>query len=65
MMRMFDFLASPRQRTVTRGVTRGGKEDFRAGMERQVMRSNDNVEAVIMKFLMEERDSIKLTFADS
>eukprot|EP00057_Strongylocentrotus_purpuratus_P031651 XP_785236.4 PREDICTED: LOW QUALITY PROTEIN: integrator complex subunit 10 [Strongylocentrotus purpuratus] len=54
-----------RQRTVTRGVTRGGKEDFRAGMERQVMRSNDNVEAVIMKFLMEERDSIKLTFADS
>nr|XP_054751976.1 integrator complex subunit 10-like [Lytechinus pictus] len=54
-----------RQRTVTRGITRGGTEDFRAAMERQVMRSNDNIEAVIMKFLMEERDSIKLTFADS
>ncbi|XP_071489908.1 integrator complex subunit 10-like [Diadema antillarum] len=54
-----------RQRTVTRGVTRGGKEDFRAAMERQVMRCNDNVEGVILKFLSEERDSIKLTLADS
>ena len=50
---------------MTRGVTRGGKEDFRAAMERQVMRSSDNIEGVVIKFVTEERDSIKLTFADS
>ena len=53
------FSFSPRQRTVTRGVNKGVKEDFKAALEKQVggvMR--DSGEAIIRKFLIDERDEI-------
>lgn len=54
----FLFLFLSRQRTVTRGVTKGGKEDFKYGMERQMMRSGENIDQLIRKFLKTERDSL-------
>ncbi|XP_019620271.1 PREDICTED: integrator complex subunit 10-like [Branchiostoma belcheri] len=50
--------AISRQRTVTRGVHKGVKEDFRLAMERQVARCSEHVDTLIKKFLTEERDII-------
>lgn len=47
-----------RQRTVTRGVNKGVKEDFRATMEKQISRSNEPIEKVIYQFLTEEKSLI-------
>ena len=46
-------------RTVTRGVNKGVKEDFKIAMERQVARSHEGVETVIRQFLLEERQAIQ------
>lgn len=46
------------QRTVTRGVNKGVKEDFRATMEKQISRSNEPIEKVIYQFLTEEKSLI-------
>lgn len=43
---------------MTRGVNKGAKEDFRASMEKQVSRSEENIEVILRTFLEEERDSI-------
>ncbi len=51
-------IAYCRQRTVTRGVNKGVKEDFKVTMEKQVCRSHENVETIIRQFLVEEKDLI-------
>ncbi|XP_066304856.1 integrator complex subunit 10-like [Branchiostoma lanceolatum] len=51
-------IAISRQRTVTRGVHKGVKEDFRLAMERQVARCSEHVDTLTKKFLTEERDII-------
>ncbi|KAK3580142.1 hypothetical protein CHS0354_013417 [Potamilus streckersoni] len=50
--------AIAQQRTVTRGVNKGVKEDFRVTMEKQVRRSDESVEKVIRLFLTEDRNSL-------
>ncbi|XP_060067611.1 integrator complex subunit 10-like [Ylistrum balloti] len=46
------------QRTVTRGVNKNVKEDFKHTMEKQVARSEENIDALIRNFLLEERQQI-------
>ncbi|EDO31262.1 predicted protein, partial [Nematostella vectensis] len=49
-----DFLpkssSATRARTVTRGVNKGVKEDFRSAMEKQVMRSDESIEPLLKGF---------------
>ena len=47
-----------RSRTVTRGVNKGAKEDFRAAMERQVGRTEECVESLLRSFFQEERETL-------
>ncbi|KAI0239978.1 Integrator complex subunit 10 [Lamellibrachia satsuma] len=42
-------------RTVTRGVIKGVKEDFKVTLEKQVARCNESMEQVIRQFLVDER----------
>ena len=46
---------------MTRGVNKGVKEDFKLAMEKQVSRTEENIESVIRSFLTEERDLIQHT----
>ncbi|XP_048236906.1 integrator complex subunit 10-like isoform X1 [Haliotis rufescens] len=48
--------ALAQQRTVTRGVNKGVKEDFRASLEKQVKTVSDPVNKVLLCFMMEERE---------
>ncbi|XP_053319329.1 integrator complex subunit 10 isoform X2 [Spea bombifrons] len=41
--------------TVTRGITKGVKEDFRLAMERQVSRCTENLMAVLHRFCINEK----------
>ncbi|KAK3726896.1 hypothetical protein QZH41_016682 [Actinostola sp. cb2023] len=50
--------ASSRTRTVTRGVNKGAKEDFKSAIEKQVLRCEENVDVILRMFLEEERNSI-------
>ncbi|KAK2167400.1 hypothetical protein LSH36_28g03070 [Paralvinella palmiformis] len=43
-------------RTVTRGVNKGVKQDFQAALEKQVIRSEENIENIIRHFFVDERD---------
>lgn len=43
---------------MTRGVNKGAKEDFRSAMEKQVSRSEENIDALLRTFLEDERDSV-------
>ncbi|CAN0370659.1 unnamed protein product [Lampetra fluviatilis] len=45
-----------KQQTVTRGVTKGVKEDFRLAMERQVSRCAEPLFTVLHRFLLSERN---------
>ena len=45
-------------RAVTRGVNKGAKEDFRAALERQIARSDENFEPLLRGFFQEEADSL-------
>lgn len=47
------------QRTVTRGVNKGVKEDFKVAMEKQVARSSENLETVIRQFLLNEKELLQ------
>ncbi|GAB6027449.1 Integrator complex subunit 10 [Chamberlinius hualienensis] len=49
---------SSKQRTVTRGVNKGVKEDFRAAMEKQVGRCDENILSILVQFLIQERDTL-------
>ncbi|KAA0709839.1 Integrator complex subunit 10 [Triplophysa tibetana] len=44
-----------RHHTVTRGITKGVKEDFRLAMERQVSRCGENLLTVLHKFCINEK----------
>lgn len=44
-----------RSRTVTRGVNKGAKEELRAAMEKQMGRANEDVNQLIIAFLLNER----------
>ena len=48
-----------RSRTVTRGVNKNVKEDFRIALEKQVLRCNENVVDVIRTFLKDEEMLLK------
>jgi len=43
---------------VTRGVNKNVKEDFKHTMEKQVARSEENIDTVIRAFLNEEKTFI-------
>ncbi|XP_028316216.1 integrator complex subunit 10 isoform X1 [Gouania willdenowi] len=44
-----------RHHTVTRGITKGVKEDFRLAMERQVSRCGENLLSVLHRFCLNEK----------
>lgn len=44
-----------RHHTVTRGITKGVKEDFRLAMERQVSRCGENLFTVLHRFCINEK----------
>ncbi|KAM3823382.1 integrator complex subunit 10 isoform 1-T1 [Vipera latastei] len=44
-----------RHHTITRGITKGVKEDFRLAMERQVSRCGENLMMVLHRFCMNEK----------
>ena len=44
---------------MTRNVTKGGKEDFRIAMEKQVLRCGENMDALMRTFLTNERDTLQ------
>ncbi|ESP02366.1 hypothetical protein LOTGIDRAFT_237998 [Lottia gigantea] len=50
--------AISQQRTVTRGLNKGVKEDFRATLEKQVQNLGEPIPNVIHRFLKDERDLI-------
>ena len=43
---------------MTRGVNKGAKEDFRAALERQIARSDDNFDPLLRVFFQEEAESL-------
>ena len=47
------------QRTIsTRGADRGSKQDFKQGMKRQMLRSDESMETNVINFLIQERSAI-------
>lgn len=52
---LFIFAWSFRHHTVTRGITKGVKEDFRLAMERQVSRCGENLLSVLHRFCINEK----------
>ena len=42
----------------TRWGDKGAREDFRASMKRQMMRNNENMQQLMIRFMTQERDSI-------
>uniref|UniRef100_A0A4W4EDM1 Integrator complex subunit 10 n=1 Tax=Electrophorus electricus TaxID=8005 RepID=A0A4W4EDM1_ELEEL len=48
-------LCSFRHHTVTRGITKGVKEDFRLAMDRQVSRCGENLLSVLHRFCINEK----------
>ena len=51
-----------RQRTVTRGVSRDAQEDIKAAFERQVARSSECVDHLVINFLKEKKSDIAAVF---
>lgn len=47
---------------MTRGVNKVAKEDLKQSMERQVVRSHENVNNLIRLFLIDEAELLKQTF---
>ncbi|XP_014342362.1 integrator complex subunit 10 isoform X1 [Latimeria chalumnae] len=52
-----------RHHTVTRGITKGVKEDFRLAMERQVSRCGENLMMVLHRFCINEKIILLQTLA--
>ena len=44
---------------MTRGVNKGVTEDFKVAMERQVTRTDEQMELVMRQFLLDERDVLQ------
>ncbi|KAK6644383.1 hypothetical protein RUM43_000650 [Polyplax serrata] len=53
------------RRMSTRGVDKGVKEDIKMAIRRQVTRSNEPIDAIIIKFLTRERELIYHSLVDS
>lgn len=51
-----NIVISFRSRTVTRGVNKGVKEDFKAAMDRQVARTEENISLLLRTFIVDEAD---------
>lgn len=49
----------------TRGVDKGVKEDIKMAIRRQVTRSNEPIDSLIIKFLTRERELIYQSLVDS
>lgn len=47
------------RRISTRGVDKGAKEDFKSAMRRQIARSTEPLEPLLIKFLTSEQDYVK------
>lgn len=56
-------VAALRHHTVTRGITKGVKEDFRLAMERQVSRCGENLMVVLHRFCINEKILLLQTLA--
>lgn len=54
---MLSFLSQ--RRISTRGVDKGAKEDFKSAMRRQMARSSEPLEPLLIKFLTNEQDYVK------
>ncbi|GFS16131.1 integrator complex subunit 10 [Elysia marginata] len=54
--------ALAQQRTVTRGVNKGVKEDFKAALEKQVGRVPESSDVLIKRFLQDEREELLKSF---
>ncbi|KAK3709782.1 hypothetical protein RRG08_028815 [Elysia crispata] len=54
--------ALAQQRTVTRGVNKGVKEDFKAALEKQVGRVPESSDILIRRFLHDEREELLKSF---
>lgn len=52
---ILSFFSILRHHTVTRGITKGVKEDFRLAMERQVSRCGENLLSVLHRFCINEK----------
>lgn len=52
-----------RHHTVTRGITKGVKEDFRLAMERQVSRCGESLMLVLHRFCVNEKILLLQTLA--
>lgn len=48
-----------RMRTMTRGVNKVVKEDLKQALERQVLRSHEDINNVIRTFLLDETELLK------
>lgn len=52
-----------RQRRIgTRGADKGAKEEIKQAIRRQVARSNENLDELLIKFITQERSQIIQTF---
>ena len=47
-----------RPRTVTRGVSKDAKEDFKTAFEKQVLSSTGCVQSLVIRFLTERREEV-------
>ncbi|XP_022184301.2 integrator complex subunit 10 [Nilaparvata lugens] len=47
------------RRMSTRGVDKGAKEDFKMAMRRQTARINENIETLLIQFIVNEKDAIR------
>lgn len=56
-------VAALRHHTVTRGITKGVKEDFRLAMERQVSRCGEHLTVVLHRFCVNEKVLLLQTLA--
>lgn len=54
--------ALAQQRTVTRGVNKGVKEDFKAALEKQVGRVPESSDVLIKRFFQDEREELLKSF---
>jgi len=55
--------AIAQQRTITRGVNKGAKEDFKAALEKQLGVISESCDTLIRKFLRDEREEILQSLA--
>ena len=58
MFRAIHLLFFPSRKTITRGVNRENKEDFRTALDDRISNAEESVQDVILKFLNEQKLSL-------